>query len=660
MVALAACGLLALAQQAGEPTIRIAVDLVQLDAVVTGRDHKIVRDLSAADFEVLQDGKPQKVAGASFVELAPPGMPAAASGPMRPPALRAADVRRTIAIVVDDLNLSHASTANVRQGLRKFVEKGIAPGTMICILRTGSGSGSLQAFTSDQRQLLAMIDSIRWNPRATAGADPLSRASAFHNADSADAGETDARLNQEVNELARDMLAFGSAAAIEWALRGVRSMPGRKSLVVVTEGIPLKIISPTGGTKPTRVLPRFQRLVADAHRAGIVFHTIHPGGLLVDRSLARTGDEDALAYLASQTGGRFFFDRNFLENDLAGIAEAESGYYLIGYRPPEGTFDGKQHKIEVRVRRSGLTVRSRRELLGEESVPRETAPPPMAPRQQLARALVSPFESGGIPLRLTAAQMVAQGGEAVVRCLLHIDARAVERSGEPGGPFRAELDVLAAGVDADGRLGAVNENRFVARFEASQIPELERAGFLYGVEYSVTKPGPYQIRVAVRDVAGGRLGSASQFLEIPDRSRGRMALSSVMLDLKRPGTAAQQAAQLDPLGNPAVRRYHAGDQVSYALQLYNPPPPRSGKANSELVSEVRLYRDGRVVYQGRRDRVDLGQAASQSVVPLGGTFSLGQSMPPGNYEAEFRITQAGAPGRKPIAVASQWLDFSVE
>ena len=111
---LAACGLVAWAQnQSKEPTIRISVDLVQIDAVVAGRDGKIVRGLGADDFEVLQNGKRQSVQAVSFIELAPPTAPRVAIIPSPSAAvLRETDVRRTITIVVDDLNLSSVSTAS--------------------------------------------------------------------------------------------------------------------------------------------------------------------------------------------------------------------------------------------------------------------------------------------------------------------------------------------------------------------------------------------------------------------------------------------------------------------------------------------------------------------------------------------------------------------
>lgn len=121
-------------------------------------------------------------------------------------------------IVRGDLNLSPVSTVSVRQGLRKFVEKGLAPGTSGASAN-GRRRGQLQSFTSDRRQLLAMIDSIKWNPRATAGADSESPPSGFRNTDSLGVGPAVARGNQEVAELVGDMRAFGSVAAMRRTIR---------------------------------------------------------------------------------------------------------------------------------------------------------------------------------------------------------------------------------------------------------------------------------------------------------------------------------------------------------------------------------------------------------------------------------------------------------
>src|SRR3954469_477953 len=126
MFTIALLGSVLLAQEPQRPRFRVAVDGIRIDAVVTDKKNNVVRDLSADDFEILQDGKPQKVTFAQFV---PVMAMAAAAGPQRgavpaatPLPRRPEPVRRTFAIVVDDLGLSFEGINNVRKGLRRFVD----------------------------------------------------------------------------------------------------------------------------------------------------------------------------------------------------------------------------------------------------------------------------------------------------------------------------------------------------------------------------------------------------------------------------------------------------------------------------------------------------------------------------------------------------------
>jgi VWFA-related protein len=135
------------ASQEQDHVIRITVNLVQVDAVVTDSRGRHVADLEARDFELLQDGKPQQITSFQFVRAAPraevvtvePGAPA-------PPArLRANQVQRTIAVVVDDLSMSWESMAYAQQALKKFVNENIQAGDLVAVVRTGAGMGALQS-----------------------------------------------------------------------------------------------------------------------------------------------------------------------------------------------------------------------------------------------------------------------------------------------------------------------------------------------------------------------------------------------------------------------------------------------------------------------------------------------------------------------------------
>ena len=162
------------AQQGPPPpgVIRINVNLVQVDAVVTDSKGKVVTDLKAEDFEVLQDGKPQAITNFSFIDVKEStvrGFPArpvaqprggAPAPPLPRPVFRPQQARRTVAIVVDDLGLSFDSIVRIRQSITKWVDTQMQPGDLVAVIRTSAGMGALQQFTADKRLLHSAIEQI--------------------------------------------------------------------------------------------------------------------------------------------------------------------------------------------------------------------------------------------------------------------------------------------------------------------------------------------------------------------------------------------------------------------------------------------------------------------------------------------------------------------
>lgn len=142
-----------------DDVVRISVTLVQVDAVVTDRQGKQVTDLKPSDFEILEDGRPQHITNFSYIAMQPdsPASPKLETRskvplPIVPPArLRLDQVRRTVALVVDDLGLSFESTVAVREALKKFVDQQMQPGDLVAIIRTGAGMGALQRSRRNKR-----------------------------------------------------------------------------------------------------------------------------------------------------------------------------------------------------------------------------------------------------------------------------------------------------------------------------------------------------------------------------------------------------------------------------------------------------------------------------------------------------------------------------
>ena len=152
-----------------DDVVKITTNLVQVDAVVT-KDGKVVKDLTADDFEIYEDGKKQTITSFAFISNVPAAapQPVAASkekpGSIPPPRpINPNEPHRTIAFVVDDLGISAESMGQVRKQLRKFVNEQLQPNDLVAIIRTGGEMGALQQFTNDKRLLNRAVDQLRWN-----------------------------------------------------------------------------------------------------------------------------------------------------------------------------------------------------------------------------------------------------------------------------------------------------------------------------------------------------------------------------------------------------------------------------------------------------------------------------------------------------------------
>src|SRR6478672_3384344 len=158
-----------------DAVVKISTNLIQLDVTVTDAKGKTVTDLRPEEIEVYENGHKQKITNFNFISSAPPVekaknvKPDPLAPPLPPTHLRPEQVRRTIALVVDDLSLSFESAYQTQRALKKFVNEQMEDGDLVAIIRTGAGIGALQQFTSDKRMLYAAIDRVKWNPIGSGG-----------------------------------------------------------------------------------------------------------------------------------------------------------------------------------------------------------------------------------------------------------------------------------------------------------------------------------------------------------------------------------------------------------------------------------------------------------------------------------------------------------
>ena len=677
------------AQQAQTPTpgvIRINVNLVQVDAVVTDSSGRPVTNLHAEDFELLQDGKPQKITNFEFIRIRDPlrpfdpaVMPMHRNGPPPPPdsVLKPEDIRRTVALVVDDLALSSDSIVRIRESLKKWVDFEMQPGDLVAVVRTNAGVGSLQQFTNDKRMLYTAIERLRYQPGRVgiSSVTPLSPESPMNTF-----------LFDEELEHAYLRVSLG---AIQYVIRGLRDLPGRKSLVLFSESMRLTFLDGPGivGTSGTTNVTRedsLRKLADEANRSSVVIYSIDPRGptftglTASDGAGGRTSEQlsevvgqrtqqliqsqDGLVILAQKTGG-LFYPGGDITNSMRRAVDDGNGYYLMGYQPDSATFDertgdSKFHSISVRVKRPGLTARSRTGFFGTP----DTRPPPVPQTRaaQLAKALVSPFTTGALSVRLTTLFSHSDAEGSYIKALLHFDTRELVFKEETDGARSAEVDIAIVSFDSNGQVSANVDKTWRLSYPKEAYEEILRRGLVYSVAVPMKKAGPYQMRVALRDANSEKLGSATQFVDIPDVESGRLVVSGIVMTASSlqpqtpgaSGSAEDYRADID--GTPSVRIFRTGSAVSYAYEILN--IRTDGNDKSQLEHQVRLFRDGQPVYSSAQSPINLQGQQNAKRIAVGGRLEL-TKITPGSYVMQIVVSDTRRKDKN--GIMAQAVDFQV-
>jgi VWFA-related protein len=687
--------------QGGDEVVRITTNLVQVDAVVTDKNGLIVTDLKPEEFEILEEGRPQTITNFSFVSLVPkadgPAPNATASkskntAPVPPVRLRPEQVRRTIALVVDDLCMAFENSDRVREALRRFVDEQMLPGDLVSIFRARGGNGALQQFTSDKNQLQRAIRQIRWYPPRP-GDDCSSEFDDAHSdytvktprsqgsagARTFESAETKA-AREHGDDFRRENTYTGLVGTLAFVTRGLEEMPGRKSIVVISDG--LALYNRKG--QNDRLISQIDKFFALATRASVVAYSIDARGTTVNPLLINASDDllpddtdrvrqgrtdeynrasGGLYYLANATGG-LFLQASDLNVSLRRMLDDQRGFYLLGYRPSDETFKkGTSFRnISVRVKRPGLRVRSRNGFFGVTDEALKS--PARTGDSQLYRVLVSPFNAGGVQTRLTTLFGNDQNSANFMRSFLHLDARDITFTDEPGGWKKLVIDVAAVTLGEDGKVVDQFNRTHTIRVGADTFPFVQQNGFIYTADVPIKKPGAYQFRMVVRDAVSQKVGSASQFIEVPDLKKDALALSGIVLTEATadgmpslpPGAPVESALSVVQSGaNPAMRRFQPGMMLSYAHLIYNARLDRA-TGRPQLTTQLRLYREGKLVFTGAEEPFDPGQQTSFTRLTHAANFRLKASAFSGEYVLQITINDKA--GEKPRS-ATQWIDFEV-
>jgi hypothetical protein len=470
-----------------------------------------------------------------------------------------------------------------------------------------------------------------------------------------------------------------------FVVSGLIDLPGLKSVILLSDGMSLALVdSDPRATGSNRVRTAILNLVDLANRGSVAIYSVDVRGVaslavpasdgqlrprlsdladLVGKERSKLfHSRDVMSFLASQTGGLFFFNNNDIAEGIRRAADDQGGYYLLAYEPDPETFAPKDggrdfHKLTVRVRREGLTVRSRTGFYGYSD--EQKMPETRSRAQQMVDAVISPFAASDVRMQLTPLFADDPKAGPVVRCLLYVDARDLTFVEERDGWRKAVVDVALVAFGDNGGMVSRQADTHEIRIRGDAYDLALKRGLLQIVTLPLKRPGAYQLRAAVRDAASERFGSAYQFVELPDVADGEFALSGIVVSsdaapVDQRALDRRQAAPELPV-SPAVRRFHRGDRVAYAFEVYNAARDRATKRTALEVS-TRIYREGRLVHASDPVPLDPGAQTDWSRIRIGRGLLLGTEMEPGSYVLEVFVTDLANKRR----TASQWVDFEIE
>jgi len=616
LAALALAALPAVMLSAQQPTFRAQVELVEIDAVVVDAQGNPVTGLTADEFEITENGKPQTVANFSEVNIPiergerPLYSPTA----IEPDVLsNQGDPGRTYLIVLDSMHPMLA--LRTRQFLRRFIEQHMGTNDVAGIAYTDTGANNSQDFTSRRGVLIRALERFT-------GAIPSEAAintSALPGAPPPSSGLTSAQV--EGHLLARSaMRSFRSIAEFMAAVPGQR-----KAILYISTGTTMtslvSAIDYNGGTMSIEVEDAHAAMRA-ASRGHVAIYPIDPRGLTADggaeeatfeaqsalatTGLARLAENSNLRMLADATGGFAFINQNNYDEAFTRLVRENSSYYILGFQSTNDRRDGRFRNVRVRVKRPGLEVRARTGYVAPRGRPaNETKPAPATSKLSAAvtSALASPVPARGVPLTMFAAAFKGANRDANVAIVVGVDPSGLDLV-EKNGAFTGSLEIATTATSST--RGKTIPGDFQVATLALKPDSFERArrDGLQVVTTMQLPPGRYQIRAAVGG-GGSRAGSVVYDIEVPDFGKEPLVMSGVALTSLATARGVSVRPK-DPLRDylPAAptsaREFDAGDTLTLFAEIYD--NLRTSAAHTVDLTATLRADDGRIIATASEQR----------------------------------------------------------
>lgn len=629
-------------QKPQDDVVRVYTELVQTDVMVFDKGGKFVNGLKADNFELRVDGKPRTIqafeqitAGSDEESQLAAARGATSVNLKRPVPL---DRGRIVFFYIDDLHMDLSGVQATRKTITSFIEKDMGQNDQAAITSASGQIGFLQQLTNDRMVLRTALDRLK--PKTYYARDPVRPAMNEYQALLIDRRDRDVlevyieetmRQNPGITRASAEALVQSRASALlaytatltrssllglKTLIKNARNLPGRKVVFLLSGGFQIH-------NQRSDLTTELRDITYYAAKSGVVIYSMDTRGLvasltdpstegIVDPSgrleRATHGElfesQNGMNALAVDTGGKALFDTNNLRQGLVPALKETSNYYLIAWKPDtEAQKQSRFRNVEVKlIGHSDYAVRVRKGYFDLDPTPtpvakkEKTEPPrPQSVPAKLRESLAAPYPERALPILMSADYYDVAGKGPVVNTALQVPGEFLVFGEQPDGKIQAIIDFSGLFLDDKGAVKASFLERIV-----TTAPNLEATkGFSNDILFTypaTLAPGLYQVRAAARDDKSGKAGSANVWIEVPDLTNKKLAMSTLLLGERTQAmlTNVSNQAGLSPVALSASHHFRRESTLRFLVFAYNAVRSPADQ-KPDVAVQVQVIRDDQPV-----------------------------------------------------------------
>jgi VWFA-related protein len=659
------------------PTFSIDTNVVIVNVTVLDRDGKPIPNLTKDDFQLYEDGKLQKLQAVDYQKLSGTVLPPVTAAPPPPvpepkgynPASEKNTMqaslqtkyqdRRLIVILFDFSSMQPAEQIRARNAAIKFLTSQMTSSDSVAIMLFTSVLKTVQDFTPDRDLLIATINKFR------IGDSSENAAVADAGADAQDVSGQFVADETEFNIFNSDL----KLAALEDAARKLGQYPEKKALVYLSSGIQKNGVDNQSQLRATvntaiRSNVAFYPIDArglsaavpggDATQAGAVGNNLYSGAGQNSIRSNFNNQQETLARLALDTGGKALLDSNDLTEGIRQVQEDFSSYYVLSYVSSNTAMDGRYRRIQVKLapRLAGLKAKLdyRQGYYGSTTFAKMAEGDKEA---QLEKALLADNPVTDLPIAVEVDYFRMEKTKYFVPIAVKIPGSALAFRSK-GAKQATELDFIAEVYDDRNRSAATVRDTIPLKLAGDLAGQVARKNIQYDTGVTLT-PGKYRLRFVARENGEGKVGTYESKFVIPDVGAEKtLRLSSVVLSNQRDPVAAEVAGaknskklmQNNPLiadGKKLVpnvtKVFRVNQNMLVYVEVYDPNIPDAMPENfrrAAVSASLALYKDDKKVFESPSVRASRLSETRAGTLPVWLQMSMAK-IPPGTYDAQVNL-----------------------